>query len=149
MKKFRYSYSINNRHYFGNHRCQISIYQYSDQRVYPICFTALRLTHTDDWPLLPVIKQFLYFLLKQNYFIFKNKLFFQKHGTAMGTKMVLSYANVFMASLEDQFLHAIPIEDQPYIWIWYIEDIILIWTHDEDKFLDFLNKLHSFHPSNH
>ena len=36
---------------------------------------ALRLAHSDDWPLLPVIEQFLYFILKQNYFTFKNTLY--------------------------------------------------------------------------
>ena len=108
---------------------------------------ALRSTHSDDWPLLPIIQQFLDFILKQNYFTFKNTLFLQKHGTAMGTKMAPSYANVFMGSLENQFLHYIPIKDQPYIWIRYIDDIFLIWTHGENKFLDFLNKLNSFHPT--
>ena len=70
----------------------------------------------------------------------------------MGTKMDPSYASVFMGSIEDQCLRSsgsTPIEDQPYIWIWYIDDMFFIWltAQGENKFIEFLNKLNSFHPT--
>ena len=52
-----------------------------------------------------------------------------------------------MGSIEDQFLISTPIEDQPYIWIRYIDKMFLIWTQGENKFIEFLNKLNSFHPT--
>ena len=69
----------------------------------------------------------------------------------MGTKMAPSYASMFMG-FEDHFLRSngsTPIENQPYIWIWYIDDMFFIWltAQGENKFIEFLNKLNSFHPT--
>ena len=38
--------------------------------------------------------------VKENSFQFNEKNFFQTHGTAMGTKMAVSFANIFMSEIE-------------------------------------------------
>ena len=50
-------------------------------------------------------------VLKQNYFQFTDKMYHQIQGIAMGTKMAPSYANIFMAELEEKLL---PIK--PLLW---------------------------------
>ena len=39
-------------------------------------------------------------ILKENAFHFNGKNYPQTHGTAMGTKMVVFFANIFMAAVE-------------------------------------------------
>ena len=51
-----------------------------------------------------VVKTLLKIVLGKNYFEFCEKMFHQIHGTAMGTKMAPSYANIFMDVLETNFL---------------------------------------------
>ena len=50
------------------------------------------------------ITDLLGIVLKQNYFQFANNMFHQIQGTAMGTKMAPSYANIIMAELEEKNL---------------------------------------------
>ena len=49
--------------------------------------------------------------------------------------------------LEGSFLKFLASDEKPLIWIRYIDDIFLIWTHGEGKFIEFINKLNSFHPT--
>ena len=44
-------------------------------------------------------------ILSTNSFTFNEEYYLQVHGTAMGTRMAPSYANLFMGKLEQQFLH--------------------------------------------
>ena len=53
-------------------------------------------------------------------------IFFQKRGTAIGTRMAPAYANLFMHHLESQLLNLAPVK--PYLWLRYIDDIFMIWT---------------------
>ena len=41
-------------------------------------------------------------VLTMNNFSFNNEDYLQKHGTAMGTRMTPSYANLFMGKFEQQ-----------------------------------------------
>ena len=59
----------------------------------------------------------------------------------MGTKMVLSYANIFMGIFEKEMLSTY--HRKPFIYFRYIDDIFMIWTEGEDslnKFLEHGNK---------
>ena len=99
------------------------------------------------WPLCKVIHQFLEYILKENYFTFMDKLYLQKHGTAMGTKMAPSFANIFMGALEQTLLSSSPKHLIPLLWKRFIDDIFLIWTHGEESFRSFIQHLDSFHPT--
>ena len=46
------------------------------------------------------IKDMLRLILKENSFQFNGKNYLQIHGTAMGNKMTVAFANIFMADLE-------------------------------------------------
>ena len=80
-----------------------------------------------DNQLTDIIIQSTKFILKHNYFNFRNQQFLQLKGTAMGTKMAPQYANVFMANLEENFLQNT--HNKPLIYLRYIDDIFLLWTH--------------------
>jgi hypothetical protein len=89
------------------------------------------------WPLRKVTLQFLIHILKENYFTFNDQIYFQKHGTAMGTKMAPSFANIFMGTLEESLLSSAPDHLIPLLWKKLIDDIFLIWTHGEESFQTF------------
>jgi len=78
-----------------------------------------------------------------NNFTFNGRHYLQKHGTAMGTKMAPSFANLFLAKFEHD---ALP--NAPYLthtWLRFLDDIFFIWTEGSDKlkiFVDYLNNLH-------
>ena len=76
-------------------------------------------------------------------FSFDGQIYEQIQGTAMGTKMAPSYANLFMDRFERAFLAREPI--QPLLWKRYIDDILCVWTGTRSElegFLDRLNKAH-------
>ena len=63
-------------------------------------------------------------MLKKNSFQFNRKNYLQIHGTAMGTKMAIAFANIFMADLETQILRKSVIK--PMIWKQYIDNIFFV-----------------------
>ena len=50
------------------------------------------------------IKEMLKLILKEDSFQFNGKNYLQIHGTAMGTKMAVAFANIFMADTETEIL---------------------------------------------
>ena len=62
----------------------------------------------------------------------------------MGTRMAPSYANLFMAKLEQEFL--LTQNNKPRVWWRFIHGIFAIWTHGEvilNTFIESLNRHHS------
>ena len=51
----------------------------------------------------------------------------QVQGTAMGTRMAHSYANIFMKYIEMQLIETSP--KKQTIWLRFIDDILMIWSH--------------------
>ena len=85
-------------------------------------------------------------ILKKINFVFGDRNFVQIHGTAIGTCMAPSYANLFMAKLDHDFLSR-PNTMQPNVWWRYIDDIFAIWGHGERELKHFIDELNSFHPT--
>ena len=82
-------------------------------------------------------------VLTLNNFQFNDENFLQVGGTAMGTKVAPSLANVFMADFEEKFIYSY--DKQPIFYKRFLDDLILIWTHGKeelDKFFEHLNKCH-------
>ena len=75
------------------------------------------------------IVDFTELVLKNNNFEFDNKHYVQKLGTAIGTRMAPSYANIFMDRLERQLISQAEIK--PHTWWRFIDDIFIIWTEGE------------------
>ena len=89
------------------------------------------------------ILSFAELVLKSNNFEFNGKHYLQKRGTAIGTRMAPSYANIFMDRLERRLIEKV--EVKPRIWWRYIDDIFIVWTEGEEKlrsFIDYLNSTH-------
>ena len=84
-------------------------------------------------------------VLKNNYFQFLNKTFNQKRSTAIGTKFAPPYSILFMADLEKRLLSDVDLK--LYIWWRYIDDIFLIWEHDEESLKLSLEKINKIHPT--
>ena len=87
-----------------------------------------------------IVLKFIGLILNCNIFRFGNAHYLQKCGTAMGTKMAPSYANLFMGYVEKDLLERC--EKKPLVWYRYIDDIFFIWTHGREelaKFLTFCN----------
>ena len=99
------------------------------------CAGICTLKSVPDNQLTDVIIQSTEFILKHNYFNFGNQQFLLLKGTAMGRKMAPHYANIFMANLEENFLQNT--RNKPLIYLRYIDDIFLLWTHGEEELLRF------------
>ena len=83
-------------------------------------------------------------ILSMNNFSFNNNHYLQIHGTAMGTKMAPSYANLFLGYFEANALDNAPF--QPHTWLRYINGIFMTWTEGLDNlkiFIDYLDNIHS------
>ena len=85
------------------------------------------------------------FVLKNSLFEFTGEVKRQKSETAIGTKFSPPYDCIFMDEEETEFLKSQ--ELQPFLWFRYIDDIIFIWTHGEEKHTQFLNELNNFHSN--
>ena len=84
-------------------------------------------------------------ILTMNNFTFNDRHYLQMHGTAMGTRMAPSYANLFLAKFETDALSRAPY--QPHTWWRYIDDIFMIWTHSVDDLHAFTSYLNTIHPT--
>ncbi|XP_072166479.1 uncharacterized protein [Diadema setosum] len=91
------------------------------------------------------LAQMTEFILKHNFFQFDDKYYLQKKGTAMGTKMAPAYANIFMATLEEEFLSSYP--QKPTVYVRYIDDIFIIWDHSIEELAAFHQAFNSCNQS--
>ena len=60
------------------------------------------------------LSEMLSLILLENSFQFHEKDYLQTHGTAMGTKMAVAFANIFMAKIEKEILRQSSIK--PIFW---------------------------------
>ena len=67
------------------------------------------------------LKRALELILQENSFQFTEKNYLVPHGTAMGTKMAVAFANIFMGKIESQILERSA--KKPVSWKRYIDDI--------------------------
>jgi predicted GIY-YIG superfamily endonuclease len=102
-------------------------------------------TRTVNNPPTHFLVQLLELVLKLNNFEFNEENYLQINGTAMGTKMAPSYANIFMGKLEGQLLASV--ERTPYQWVRFIDDIEMKWQYGRESLDDFISKANNFHPS--
>ena len=88
----------------------------------------------------------LYLILTENSFQFCGSNYLQIHETAMGTKMAIACANIFMARiLEKQILSQSCIK--PLFWKRYIDDVFSLWNTSLDKIESFVEKTNNFHST--
>ena len=111
------------------------------------CLDMLKDHNTLTSELEQYITNILTHILTKNAFTFNDEHFLQIHGTAMGSPMAPTYANIFMAVLEKELLLKAPNGLIPIEWIRFIDDIFAIWTHGLDKLQHFLTYINEFHPT--
>ena len=109
------------------------------------CIDENRSTMPNHTPHSRVIRMFLHFILKQNYFQFMDKFYLQVEGVAMGCKLAPALANIFMYDLEKVMLE--PYMNILKVWRRYIDDIFFIWIKTFKKLQEFMEHCNSFHPS--
>lgn len=66
-------------------------------------------------------------VLEMNNFQFNGQHYLQIGGTAMGTRVAPTFANIFMAHFEATHVYTYPL--QPVLWLRFIDNIFLLWTH--------------------
>lgn len=105
-------------------------------------------SQASDVPFPPsVAEEILGVILKRNTFEFNSKMYRQIRGTAMGTKVAPSFANLFMTDLETAFLNTQPMKPASY-WR-YIDDIFLAWTGSREALEKFLTDFNAWHSTIH
>lgn len=106
-----------------------------------LAIRSILMENNHTYPPVDTITKLVNLILKNNVFSFGSNFYCQIQGTAMGTRMAPSYANLFMATIEKQFL-----SDQilkPEIWLRFIDDVFLIWNHSEQDYLEFFENLNN------
>ena len=91
------------------------------------------------------LREVLSLILQENSFRFNGSDYLQTHGTAMGPKMAVAFANIFMAKIERQILRQS--SKKPLVWKRYIDDVFSLWDTSIEKIEEFLGKANSFHPT--
>ena len=102
-------------------------------------------TRTDKHIPTETLCDLLRIILTMNNFTFNQQNYLQIHGTAMGTKMAPSFANLFLGIFETNALSNAPFH--PHIWWRYLDDIFMIWTEGLDHLKIFVDYLKNIHPT--
>ena len=69
-------------------------------------------------------------------FKFNGDHYLQTGRTAMGTAVATNYGNMCMDRFETKALNNWPLK--PMVWLRFIDDVIMIWTHGKDKLHEFI-----------
>ena len=83
-------------------------------------------------------KKMLGLVLKENSFEFKGENYLQTHGTVMGTKMAVAFANIFMAEIETNRLNQSRIK--PMAWRRYNDYVFSLWDTKREELDIFISQ---------
>ena len=82
--------------------------------------------------------------LRATYFQFGDQFFEQVDGAAMGSPLSPIVANLYIETFEKEAL-ASPVTT-PRLWLRYVDDTFVIWTHGGDKLEELHHHLNQRHP---
>lgn len=85
--------------------------------------------------------------LKHNYFSFNNVLYSQTQGLPMGSPLSGILANIYMDSLENQFLNNLQNRSAIESWDRFVDDIFLIYDLEYINAQQILDGINNLHPS--
>ena len=91
------------------------------------------------------LSEIISLILLENSFQFNEKDYLQTHGTTMGTKMAVAFANIFMVKIEKEILRQSSIK--PIFWKKFIDDVISVWDTSRNEIEEFLLQVNNFHPT--
>ena len=89
--------------------------------------------------------ELLTLVLTLNNFQFKGEDYLQVGGTAMGTRVAPSYANVFMSQFEEKHVYTYRLK--PLARYRYIDDVFCIWQHGDIELNNFVAHLNNTHDT--
>ena len=92
-----------------------------------------------------LLLQLLEVSLKNNDFLFNGEFWLQVSGTAMGKVFAPSYANLFMAKIEEDFFNELG--SRPPFYVRFLDDIFFLWNDTRESLDEFLHALGSYHKS--
>ena len=84
-------------------------------------------------------------ILQENSFQLKGENHLQTHGTAMGTKVAVSFANIFMSAVETEIINESKIK--PLAWKRYIDDVFSLWDTKREEIDQFILEVNRHHPT--
>ena len=73
------------------------------------------------------------------------KNYLQVQGTAMGAKMALAFANIFVSAIETEIINTSP--HNPLVWKRFIDDIFSLWNIHKDDTYSFDQLANYHHPT--
>ena len=85
-------------------------------------------------------------VLTCNIFVFNGRYYIQEWGTAIGTRVAPTYANIFMGWLEEKLLKGWK-GTCPHLWKRFIDDVFSVWRGTEQELLTFLEYINNAHPT--
>jgi hypothetical protein len=83
--------------------------------------------------------------LRSTYFQADDKFFQLKDDMALGSSLSPIVSNIFTEHFERSALDSA--QHKPSLWLWYLDDIFLIWPHGPEQLQDFLSHLNNLRLS--
>ena len=117
------------------------------EEVTPAIISALESNRPDNIPGNTILTKIVEHVLKNNVLTFDDKVYRQIKGTAMGTPMAPTIANIFMGQLEKQLLNTSPWTISKEFWRRFIDDIFILWHHGEENLKEFMKWINNQHDS--
>ena len=88
--------------------------------------------HNNDPPIpTHYLRETLGLILTENSFEFNKISYLQTHGVVMGTKTVVSFANIFMAEIGTNLIQQN--NTKPRVWKRYIDDVFSLWDYNRNE----------------
>ncbi|CAF1164425.1 unnamed protein product, partial [Adineta ricciae] len=94
---------------------------------------------------LDTIRKLATIVLKDNVFVYGNKIYQQRTGGAMGSSFTLTLANIFMWKWQKEFVRRQDITGEFYGR--YIDDIFITWNKSEQQLRKLLDEANQWHPN--
>ena len=91
------------------------------------------------------LREMLRLILKETSFQFNGKNYLQTHGTAMGTKMAVAFANIFVSAVEPRLISQSP--TKALVWKRYIDDVFSLWDINKEEIGSFIELANNHHPT--
>ena len=92
-----------------------------------------------------LINQALRLILQENSFQFMEGHYLQTHGTAMGTKMAVAFANISVAKIETEILSKA--KYRPIAFKRFIDDVFCLWNINREHIDQFIEQCNNHHPT--
>ncbi|CAF4370583.1 unnamed protein product, partial [Adineta steineri] len=91
------------------------------------------------------IRELASIVLKENVFVYDNKIYQQTTGSAMGSSFTLTLANIFMWKWQRELVRRLDITGE--FFGRYIDDIFMTWNRSQDDLKMLLNEENQWHPN--